>query len=1731
MTEVGGRRWSGRRGAGAAWAALVSAALVALGLSGAVHADDPRVGLQRQTAALAAAAARESERARLARLQWASERRGSASHARMPDTMYASTPSAVAVDLSCPVATEDEVHRVLRGGPARDDAGRRQSTDWSRPLASPVDRPAPDGAAWLSRAGGGGRAVTAPLHGSSSAAILGGGAARGYFVPLFPSASRAALRGVVRVVNHSAASGEVRVEAVDDAGRRHGALVLWIDAGGTASFDSADLEYGNAAQGLGWGTGTGEGDWHLWLASALDVEVLSYVRSGDGYLAPMHDVAPLADGARRIAFFHPAGGDGPTGLLRLVNAGGAEARVAIRGVDDLGASPGGPVTLTLAAGGARTLTAAELESGGPGLSGTLGDGAGRWRLRVTADQPVHAMSLMSSPAGRLSNLSTAPSSLVDGAHRVALFPSASDPALRGLVRVVNRSGSVAEVRIVARDDTDWAYEPLRLTVAAGAAAHFDSDDLERGNAAGSLVGGTGPGQGHWRLALTSDADIEVLSYARAADGLLAPMHDAVPVIGGRHRLALPSRADDDRRVGLLRVVNAGPEPVAVTIRGVDDLGLSPGGEVRLSVPAGGVRMLSARALESGGDGFAGALGDGAGGWRLSVSSDRPVRVQGLLSSPTGHLANVSTTTKASDASGGDDTAADLFAKSISGIVQSKCVNCHVAGGASGNTRLVFVRDTDADHLSKNLATFETFLADVEDGAKLILNKVQGVEHGGGVQLSAGTDDFANLEGFLTSLGEDVVPVTITPATLFDGVKMMSRRSTLRRAAIVFAGRVPTEAEYASVEKGGLGRLRKAIRALMTGPGFHEFLIRASNDRLLTDRDDMPIDPIFGYFVDFNNSNYSKSVAALTQFSNAWDDPTYVRWRREVGYGIGRAPLELIAHVAENDLPYTDMLTADYIMANPVAVEAYGASPEFDDQQYLHDFRPSKIVSYYRKCDGHEMEYHLSTGAKVTNSGPCATDYPHAGILNTTVFLLRYPTTATNRNRARSRWTYYHFLGVDIEKSASRTTDPIALADTNNPTMHNAACTVCHGVLDPVAGAFQNYDDVGYYRSGWGGMDSLDYHYKDGFAAARAMLEVVAPREDPHVLTVGAYLTGGSQGKERVRLHPRFDPPRPDGSEIWWHMGIDHVKLRDARGRLVQHVELQDVVEEMDLCGPTDQPNDHYLPWFCDQNVTLDVPASGDYEVELALWFDRENREGDAVDRRRLLDVSVGGHVEGDAWYRDMREPGFGGKPAPRADNSLQWLAKRIVADPRFAEATVKFWWPALMGAEVAEPPAQGDADFDGRLLASNAQVAEVARLGRGFRRGFYGGNAYNLKDLLAEMALSKWFRAEALSGNDPVRAVALNNAGATRLLTPEELSRKTVALTGFDWGRGGKKNWYNPGDPVNWTDPEWQYGLLYGGIDSDGITERAREFTSIMAGVAQRHAGAMSCPVVMKDFYFVSDDDRMLFGGIDQTVSPTSEINATFDIEATAPEAETLTLRGKLSAGTKTVRLEYVNDYCCEGGDRNVRLDRLDLRTVSGRLVSTRELEELDRVGEYCEPDGDSFWLAVNCSLDAPVEVPSDGDYVVEIVAWGEQAGAELPQLVVDVESDTVVAVVENVVRQKLVELYDKLLGVELDAKSSDVQAAFDLFVDVWNRGRNSNRGDFQDTRCDWYQDAHYFDGIADHLWRTELDEWGNEKGWDWDAANEFIWEDTRMPDPHHVARTWVVVLAYLMTDPRYLHL
>ena len=463
-------------------------------------------------------------------------------------------------------------------------------------------------------------------------------------VALVPRAADPVREGFVRVINHDAEAGEVSIEAVDDTGVRRGPVALSVDAGATVHFNSGDLEDGNAEKGLPEGVGPGEGDWRLVLDSDLDFEVLAYVRTQDGFLTSMHDLAPLRDGRYRVAIFNPGSNPNQVSRLRLVNPGSEAAEVTITGVDDAGASPGTSVEFEIPAGESLTLTASDLEAG-VGVAGALGDGVGKWRLRVTATGPLVAMSLLSSPTGHLTNLSTVPRTPDDehGVHVAPLFPSASDPLGRqGFVRVVNRAEASGTVSIEAFDDSDLSYPPVTLALDARQTRHFNSDDLELGNAEKGLAGSTGPGVGDWRLVLSSDLDIEVLAYIRAADGFLTSMHDVAPGLEGVHRVVIFNPGSNPNQVSGLRLVNPGSEDAEVTITGIDDNGASHGGAVTVTVPAGASRTIEAADLEAGADGFAGALGDGVGKWRLAVTSAQPVIVMSLLSSPTGHLTNLST---------------------------------------------------------------------------------------------------------------------------------------------------------------------------------------------------------------------------------------------------------------------------------------------------------------------------------------------------------------------------------------------------------------------------------------------------------------------------------------------------------------------------------------------------------------------------------------------------------------------------------------------------------------------------------------------------------------------------------------------------------------------------------------------------------------------------------------------------------------------------------------------------------------------------------------------------------------------------------------------------------------------------------------------------------------------------------------------------------------------------------
>ena len=463
-------------------------------------------------------------------------------------------------------------------------------------------------------------------------------------IPLFIAHAHATQQGFARIVNRSDRDGTVTIYATDEGGVRSEPLRFELGIGQTRHFNSEDLEQGNPSKGLTGMTGDGEGNWRLELQANVDVDALAYVRTKDGFLTSMHDVVPAMpkdSGSRhRVVTFNPGSNRNQVSKLRLVNAGIEAADITIRGIDDDNApAPQGDVALTLPAGQSRTVNAQDLEAGAQGLDGRFGDGSGKWQLHVDVDVPIVVMSLLESRTGHLTNLS-APTSRTS----IPLFMRADHPSQQGFLRVMNRSNEAGTVSIQAIDDVGVAPDAVTLTIAAATVRHFNSIDLETGASAKGLSGGVGkPTAGNWRLELSTSLDIEAYSYVRTKDGFLTSMHDVAPRSGRGHEVVVFNPGSNENQASRLRLINPGTQDAHVMIAAVDDDGSAGEQEVVLDLPAGYAKEVTALQLETGGDGFEGRLGNGAGKWRLTVTADQTIEVMSLLEARrTGNLTNLST---------------------------------------------------------------------------------------------------------------------------------------------------------------------------------------------------------------------------------------------------------------------------------------------------------------------------------------------------------------------------------------------------------------------------------------------------------------------------------------------------------------------------------------------------------------------------------------------------------------------------------------------------------------------------------------------------------------------------------------------------------------------------------------------------------------------------------------------------------------------------------------------------------------------------------------------------------------------------------------------------------------------------------------------------------------------------------------------------------------------------------
>ena len=425
-----------------------------------------------------------------------------------------------------------------------------------------------------------------------------------------------------------------------------------------------------------------------------------------------------------------------------------------------------------------------------------------------------------------------------------------------------------------------------------------------------------------------------------------------------------------------------------------------------------------------------------------------------------------------------------YAESVDEGVQRECLACHQQDGvaAQSGARLILSRLTEDNH-----AAFSSLLAEGDVDAALILGKVTGGEgHGGGAVVPAGSALYVSLERYLELLEDNAPQVEEGATDFWEGTATESRENTLRRATLLLSGEV---AKHPAIQraKESDSALRDEILSVMHGEGFKNFLITGANDRLLVSGLDNGIDFNISTFDRY--PNFAELLMTLPderpeEYEEYHERPFLTRGDAEWMFrrAVAREPLELIAYVVMNDRPYTEILTADYTMVNAFSDLAYRSSSGFEhgfaDDDGFYDRRPFGIFRPGFN-DGHiphddEFEIDEEEG---TYRFSDYQQWPHAGVLSTQSWLARYPSTDTNRNRARARWTYFHFLDLDIEKSAPRSTDPEALADIDNPTLKNPACTVCHERLDPMAGAYQSFGDLGHYLDQYGGMDSLSHAYK------------------------------------------------------------------------------------------------------------------------------------------------------------------------------------------------------------------------------------------------------------------------------------------------------------------------------------------------------------------------------------------------------------------------------------------------------------------------------------------------------------------------------------------------------------------------------------------------------------------------------------------------------------------------------
>ncbi len=307
--------------------------------------------------------------------------------------------------------------------------------------------------------------------------------------------------------------------------------------------------------------------------------------------------------------------------------------------------------------------------------------------------------------------------------------------------------------------------------------------------------------------------------------------------------------------------------------------------------------------------------------------------------------------------------------------------------------------------------------------------------------------------------DPVVHPTPDPTTVPEPepVELLPAHRLVHRLSLDLRGVRPDPADVARVEDDP-GAYLELVDAYLDDPRFRDRVMDLFAEVYLTHTEN--------YFVNLN----AYGVADVPQ-------PVLLD-------AIGSEALQVFGEVAESDLPITELVTADWTMANEVTARLW----QLD----------------YPEGDTGWQRAHYTDGR------------PAAGILAGTGIWWRYSSTDSNANRKRANQVSRIFLcndylvrPIDFDRNVNLL-DEEAVTDAVN---HNPGCVACHVSLDPLAAYFFGFTtlqpdstDAGRYHParerGW--EDALGtppgYYGEPGSSLADLGRSIAADHRFPQCLT-------------------------------------------------------------------------------------------------------------------------------------------------------------------------------------------------------------------------------------------------------------------------------------------------------------------------------------------------------------------------------------------------------------------------------------------------------------------------------------------------------------------------------------------------------------------------------------------------------------------------------------------------------